>query len=67
MKRWRHFVVVLGLVPSLMLYAFACIWLGEFVTGINEAVDLLFYGVAGLIWLWPAAFVVSWLARHEAK
>jgi len=67
MKRWRHFLFTILLLPLLACYAFICVWLAEYLTGFHWLADTLFYCVAGLGWLWPAGRAVSWLARHESN
>jgi hypothetical protein len=38
----------------------------EFITGYFWIFDWLIYISAGLLWLYPAAKVIKWLADHEA-
>ena len=66
MKRWRHFIVVLGIMPSLILYISFFMYVFEFITGYFWIFDWLIYISAGLLWLYPAAKVIKWLADHEA-
>ena len=66
MKRWRHLLIAIAAVPTMALYAVFCMLLADYVTGLHWLLDSLFYLAAGLAWLYPAGFVVSWLARHEA-
>jgi len=66
MKRWRHFIVVLGIIPSLILYISFFMYVFEFITGYLWIFDWLIYISAGLLWLYPASKVIKWLADHEA-
>ena len=66
MKRWRHLLIAIAAVPAISLYAVICMFLADYMTGLHWLLDSLFYLIAGLAWLYPAGFVVSWLARHEA-
>ena len=36
------------------------------VTGIHMLIDLVYYVLAGLVWIYPAGKVISWLAAHES-
>ena len=66
MKRWRHFTVVLGVIPLLILYIAFFMYVFEFITGHFWLLDWIIYILAGLLWLYPAAKVIKWLADHEA-
>lgn len=67
MKRWRHFIIALGLVPALIVYSVICLVLADYLTGHYWLADIVFYGSAGLLWLYPAGQVITWLAKHEAE
>jgi hypothetical protein len=45
---------------AFFMYAF------EFITGFFWLIDWIIYILAGLLWLYPAAKVIKWLADHEA-
>ena len=66
MKRWRHLIVAIGLLPSISVYVMACLYISGFVVGLHWASDLAFFICAGLVWLYPAALVVRWLADTES-
>lgn len=66
MKRWRHFVVVIGIIPLLIMYIGFFMYAFEFITGFFWLIDWIIYILAGLLWLYPAAKVIKWLADHEA-
>ena len=66
-QRWRHFAVAIGLVPALIVYVVAVLQIADLITGIHMLIDLVFYVVAGLVWIPPAGRVVGWLARHESR
>ena len=67
MKRWRHLLVAVGLVPALVIYLGLVMQIGDFVTDIHIILDFLFYTVAGLAWIPLAGKVVAWLATHESR
>ena len=66
-QRWRHFAVAIGLVPALIAYVAAVLQIADLITGIHVLIDLVFYVVAGLVWIPLAGRVVGWLARHESR
>ena len=66
-QRWRHFAVAIGLVPTLIVYIAAVLQIADFITGIHVLIDLVFFVVAGLVWIPLAGRVVGWLARHESR
>lgn len=66
MKRWRHFIVVIGIVPLLIVYVAFFMYVFDFVTGFHWLVDWIIYILAGLLWIYPATKVIKWLADHES-
>ena len=42
MKRWRHLIVAIGLVPSISVYVMACLYVSGFVVGFHWVSDLAF-------------------------
>ena len=66
MLRWRHLIVAICMVPALVIYVLLCMFLADFVIGIHLVLDLIFFLLAGLAWIYPAAAVVKWLANSEA-
>jgi len=66
MKRWRHFVVVIGIIPLLIMYVGFFMYIFDFVTGFYWLIDWVIYILAGLLWLYLAAKVIKWLADHES-
>ena len=66
MKRWRHFVVVICIIPFFMLYVSFFMYIFDFITGYHWSLDWLIYIVAGLLWLYPSVKVIKWLADHES-
>jgi len=67
MKRWRHLIVAVGLVPALVIYVGLVMQIADFVTDIHVVVDFLFYVVFGLAWIPLGGKVVGWLATHESR
>ena len=66
MKRWRHFIVVIGIIPALIIYVAFFMYTFDFITGYFWILDWITYIIAGLLWLYPAAKVIKWLADHES-
>ena len=67
MKRWRHLLVAILVVPVLTGYVILATIFSEVIVGKSLFVDFMFYLLAGLIWIPGAAVVVKWLADKEAK
>ena len=67
MKRWRHLVVVIGIIPAFVIYVGLFMYVFEYITGYFWLIDWLIYILAGLLWLYPAIKVVKWLANNEAS
>ena len=66
MKRWRHFIVVISIIPALIIYVSFFMYTFDFITGYFWLFDWMIYITAGLLWLYPAAKVIKWLADHES-
>ena len=66
MKRWRHLIIAVLLVPAISVYVMLCLYLSGFVVGIHWSLDLAYFLAAGLAWLFPAGRVISWLAARES-
>ena len=66
MKRWRHFIVVIGIIPALIIYVAFFMYTFDFITGYFWLLDWIMYILAGLLWLYPASKVIKWLADHES-
>ena len=66
MKRWRHFIVVIGIIPALIIYVAFFMYTFDFITGYFWLLDWITYIIAGLLWLYPSAKVIKWLADHES-
>lgn len=67
MKRWRHLMVAVGMVPVLVIYLGIVMQIADLITNIHIVVDFLFYALAGLAWIPVAGKVVIWLATHESR
>ncbi len=66
MKRWRHLIVVIGIIPSLIIYVTFFMYIFDYITGYHWSIDWLIYISAGFLWLYPATRVIKWLADNEA-
>ena len=67
MKRWRHLLVAVGIIPAFLLYITLIMVLTDYLTNIYFVIDLLFYLVAGLAWIPASVKIIGWLAKHEAE
>ena len=66
MKRWRHFLVVVGTIPALVIYVALWMFLFDYITGYFWLLDWIIYIIAGFLWLYPATKVINWLADYES-
>ena len=66
MKRWRHFSVVVGTIPALLIYVAIWMFLFDYITGYFWLLDWVIYIIAGFLWLYPATKVINWLADYES-
>ena len=67
MRRWRHFLVAIMIVPALTAYIIIAALLADFITGVSFLIDLLYYLTVGLVWIPGASIVIKWLADNEAQ
>ena len=67
MKRWRHFLVTLLIVPSLAIYVWIASIIIEFLIGFHFLIDFFIYFIMGILWILPATIVIKWLAKYEAN
>jgi len=61
--RLRILVGSLGLVLGLMLYAALVAAIAQRVLPADTITAILFYAVAGTLWIFPAALVTRWMQR----
>ena len=61
--RWRHAVGIALLVAGLVVYALSVMVLGSSYLPAHWVAQTGFYAIAGLAWLWPARFLLRWMAR----
>jgi hypothetical protein len=66
LKRWRHFLVVVGTIPALVIYVALWMFLFDYITGYFWLLDWVIYIIAGFLWLYPATKVINWLADYES-
>jgi hypothetical protein len=66
LKRWRHFLVVVGTIPALVIYVAIWMFLFDYITGYFWLLDWVIYIIAGFLWLYPATKVINWLADYES-
>jgi len=61
--RLRILFGTLVLIAGLAAYGLAVAGLAAHVLPSGPVAALLFYAVAGLAWIWPAAWLVRWMQR----
>jgi hypothetical protein len=61
--RLRILFGTFALILGLALYALAVAALGERFFSPHRAVEAIFYALAGIAWIWPAARLTRWMQR----
>ena len=57
------FVLILGLT----LYAFAAAAIGDIIEPWPLAIEMIFYLIAGILWIIPAKRILEWMGRGHKK
>ena len=57
----RSLIGMLGLIIGLTLYAFLAAAIGDLMVKWPLAIQMIYYLVAGLVWLIPAKKVIYWM------
>jgi hypothetical protein len=65
----RRFVGMVALVTFVTIYIFVVLVIGSvrFPEGSDTLPMMLFYAVAGLLWVVPAAWLIRWMYRRPAR
>jgi hypothetical protein len=61
--RLRILFGTLALILGLALYALAVAALGERLLSAHWAAEAIFYALAGIAWIWPAARLTRWMQQ----
>ena len=59
----RKAIAMLGVLIFLVLYAIAASTIGSWLSGANGFVQLLFYVIAGVVWVFPLKPLMDWMNR----
>ena len=62
--RWRPLVGGFGILAGLVLYAMLAVTVADWLPA-HWAVELVYYAIAGLAWIWPALMIYRWAARAD--
>ena len=60
----RVLVATVALIVGLALYAAAVVTLADVLPD-HKAVEGVYIAVAGLVWVWPAIWLIRWAARRS--
>lgn len=65
----RNLMGVLILIFGLMLYAFAAAAIGDWLEAvkIHTGFQMVFYLVAGILWLIPAKWLIRWIGKGHTQ
>lgn len=50
-------------VLGFLFYVAAVIMLADYVLGTHWTVELVYFALAGIVWVWPAKALIIWAAR----
>lgn len=66
-QRQRKLAGTVALLAMITVYAFVALAVAVVlqVQNANKVVELIYYVVAGLLWVVPAAAIVSWMQRPD--
>jgi ABC-type Na+ efflux pump permease subunit len=67
-QRKRKFIGTVALLALIAVYALLALSVAIVlqVRDANKIVELIYYVVAGLLWVLPAAWLISWMQRPDA-
>jgi len=67
-QRKRKFIGTVALLALIAVYALLALAVAIVlqVRDANKIVELIYYVVAGLLWVLPAAWLISWMQRPDA-
>lgn len=61
----RSLTGMILMIVGLTLYAFAAAAIGDLMVTWPLFVQMLFYLIAGLAWIWPAKKLLEWMGRNR--
>ena len=61
----RSLIGLLILLVSLAIYAGLIGWLSQMIGEMHSLLELLFYAIAGIIWIIPARWLMQWITRQS--
>jgi hypothetical protein len=59
----RNLIASLAGIGGFLAYVAVVLLLSDHVRSLHWTVELLFYAVAGIIWVWPAKWLIAWAVR----
>jgi Protein of unknown function (DUF2842) len=67
-QRKRKLIGIIALLALIMVYALLALAVAIVlqVRDANKIAELIYYVVAGLLWVVPAAWLISWMQRPDA-
>ena len=67
-QRQRKLVGTIALLVLITIYAFIALAVAVVlqVQNANKVVELIYYVVAGLLWVLPAGLLISWMQRPDS-
>lgn len=63
----RSLIGMFVLIFGLALYAFAAAAIGDIIEPWPLAIEMIFYLIAGILWIFPAKKILEWMGRGHKK
>jgi uncharacterized membrane protein len=63
--RMRKFLGMLALLGGLAVYILIAMLIGVRLAGSHWALELVFYVVAGIVWVFPVRYLMVWMQRPD--
>ncbi len=59
----RTLIATLAGIGGFIAYVVVVLLLADHTRSLHWAVEFLFYAVAGILWVWPAKWLIAWAVR----
>jgi uncharacterized membrane protein len=63
----RSLIGMFALISGLIAYAFAAAAIGDLITDWPLAIEVVYYIIAGILWIFPARKILEWMGRGHKK
>ncbi len=63
----RSLIGMFVLIFGLMAYAFSAAAIGDLIADWPLAIEVVYYTIAGILWIFPARKILEWMGRGHKK